>query len=472
MSITDSTFFKTRNTILGDMLAQLQAAVQDVYVGEDGVLRIIFEIESAQMENLSLANQILLEDMFVQSASSSALRLHGQQYGVPLSNGSVSEGLLRFVGAGGTYIPLGTEAAHDPGTGVGILFFRTVQDGTVPSPGDPSAPTVAIGVGTGLSGDYEYAVTFITPAGETLQGPDSSIISLSNQTVALTSIALGGPGTTGRRIYRQKGGTGDYHRVAEILDNTTTTYTDNMSDAVAVTKDIPTTVDTSTAISLASESLIFGSDNNLGPGTITIISAGPSGLTDVINPAAFLGGSDPEDTETFRQRILDHVQAPQTGSPADLKVWAEEIAGVDTATVFENDNLGVGTPGHVTVRISGPNGGVPDASVQQNVLDALNERGFANITFHVGTFTAVPTNVTVDVTTDSAYTLSDVTPGATQAIINYINAVPVGGTVYVSGIVDAVFGLSGIVDVIVTTPSSNQTTSATQKRTPGTITVT
>ena len=102
MAITDQTFYKSRQSWLGDMLAQLQAAITDVFVGEDGVIRILFEIQSAQLENLSLANQILLEDMFVQTASLTALKLHGQQYGIAMSEGALSQGFVRFSGDDGT----------------------------------------------------------------------------------------------------------------------------------------------------------------------------------------------------------------------------------------------------------------------------------------------------------------------------------------------------------------------------------
>ena len=59
-----------------------------------------------------------------------------------------------------------------------------------------------------------------------------------------------------------------------------------------------------------------------------------------------------------------------------------------------------------------------------------------------------------------------------QAISDYISGLGTGETLYVAGIIDATFGLGGVADVVVTTPSSNQTTAAGSKRTVGTITVT
>jgi hypothetical protein len=101
-------------------------------------------------------------------------------------------------------------------------------------------------------------------------------------------------------------------------------------------------------------------------------------------------------------------------------------------------------------------------------LDAMD---WANVTFHVGVFTPTVTAVTYDVTLDTGYTLLDVTPSVTQAANDYINSLDVGETWRHTGAEAAVWGLPGILDVVVTSPASNQATGATSKRTPGVITV-
>jgi uncharacterized phage protein gp47/JayE len=187
---------------------------------------------------------------------------------------------------------------------------------------------------------------------------------------------------------------------------------------------------------------------------------------------AFSGGAEQEDTDDFRQRLLNYFGAPGTGSAVDIKTWAENIDGVETATVFENDNLGVAAPGHVTVRLTGPGGAQPTAPVIAAVVADLATRDLATITVHVTNFTQLSTNVSVTLTLAGTYTHSDVDTFVSQVIQDYINSVPVGGTVYVNGIIDAVFGMTGVTNVAVTVPASDQTTPATQKRVPGTITIT
>jgi uncharacterized phage protein gp47/JayE len=469
MPIVDTTLYRNRDEIVADMLAQLLAAIPDAYTGDDGVLTIVFQVEAGQLENLYLAHQLLLEDMFIQTASYDALLLHGAQFGLQPGVGTVSAGTLTFEGAGGTYIPIGSEVGYDPGGGLDVIYFLTTTDGTIPDPGSPTAPTAAVNATAGnLNGTYEYMVTFVTAGGETLPSPVSNAITPVNQQANLSAIPIGGSGTTARNIYRAKNGSGNWRLVHTISDNTTTAYTDNTTDATHDTGALAPTVDTAHQVTVNAQSEDSGTAGNVGIAAVTELTNAPADLIGVSNPTAFTGGTEPEDTEDFRQRLLAFAQNPYTGSAADLETWAEAVDGVEQATVFPNTP----GPGQVTVRITGPGGTVPGSDVVAAVQSALNAQDLANVTITVTTFTAVSTNVTVQVVLDSTYALSDVAQSVTDAIANYINSVDVGGTVYVSGIIAAITGLPGIVDVTVTTPTTNQTTAATSKRVPGTITVT
>lgn len=469
MPIVDTTMYRTHDEIVAEMIAALLAAVPDAYTGDDGVISIVLNIEAGQLENLYLANQLLLEDLFIQTASYQALLRHGDQYGLSPDLGAQSVGTLQFEGDGGTYIPIGSEVGYDPGGGLDVIYFLTTTDGTIPDPGNPTAPTAAVSATAGvLTGTYEYAVTFCTGSGETLAGPVSNPVSPSAKQVNLTGIPIGGVGTTKRNIYRDKNGAGNWRLIAQINDNTTTTYADNISDATHDTGGLQPTVDTAHKVTVNGQAEDPGADGNVAIGTISELTNAPSDLIGVTNPTAFTGGTDPEDTEDFRSRLLQFVQNPQTGSLGDLEEWAEQVAGVDTATAVSN----VPSAGQVTVYISGPGGAIPDGTVIAAVLAALQDQDLANITINVSTFSALSQAVTVDVTTDPTYTLADVTAAVQTAITNYINNIDVGGTLYRSGIVDAVFGLPGVVDVTVSVPATNVTASSTQKFTPGTITVT
>jgi uncharacterized phage protein gp47/JayE len=469
--ISENTFYTTRDEFLANMITALQGSVSDAYVGEDGILYILFAIESGQLEQVSLANQLLLQECFPQTASFAALKMYGEMFSIPLHVGLPAIGNVTFTGIDGLVIPAGSQVGAARSFGLDPLLFATNADATVAAPGTPSAPTAAINVTAGnLNGSYEYAVTFVTASGETLQGADSAAVAPVNQQVNLTAIPIGGTGTTARKIYRQKNGTGSYQLVTTISNNTATTFTDNVADG-SLGAAAPT-VDTAHDVTVGATAVKIGAAGNVAGGAISILADVPAGTLAVTNSSAFTGGADDEDVESYRLRLMTEIGDPRTGSDSDLASWAEEIEGVEQATVFDNDNLGTATPGHVTVRIAGPGGGIPDGTVVANVLAALKAKDVANITIHVATFTPKVQNVTADVTTDSSHVLADVTPEVQAAVADYIDGIPVGGTLYVSGLVDAIFGLSGIVDVVVSVPSTNQTSLNTEKFQVGTVTVT
>lgn len=471
MPIEGATLFKGRDQITEELIAEFQSIISDVHTGEDSVVRILCEVMATVIESSFLSVQILSEDMFVNTSNIQALFRHGEEYGIVRSVGTKSTGNLKFSGTGGTVIPIGTEVAYDPETGADPLFFQTTAAGTLPNPGIPGAVFIAdAGAGGALpGGTFEYQVSFLTAAGET-EATDGllPITMVAGHKTQITLLPLGGPGTTGRRIYRQRDATG-YHFVADVLDNVTTSYLDNVVENLGGAS--PLTDSTAEAILVAGQSEDAGLDYNVLSGTITVLTDVPDGITGVTNPAAFSGGTDPELPEEYRVRLIDAIRNPRTGSVGDIKEWAEEVDGVDTATVFSNDNLGVATAGHVTVRIAGPNGTIPGAATITAVSDSLYAKDMANIIIHVGTFTAVPTNVAVTITLQPNYILADVSPSVSAAITAYLNNLQVGETYRVTGVIAAIVGLPGVADVTVTSPSTNQATGATSKRTAGTITV-
>lgn len=469
MAFSGTELYKSRDQILQDLITGMQALIPDLWVGPDGNVYMLFQVEASQLEGLYLANQILLEDMFVPTASLTGLLRFGDMYGIPQKEGTPSVGSLLFSGTGGVFIPVGTEVAYDPGGGNDPLYFLTIESGTLPAPGIPSAPTIATGGAGNITGTMEYAITFLTSSGETLQGPDSNVLVAASNSVNITNIAIGGPGTTGRKVYRSKNG-GLYQFVAQLSDNSTLVYTDNITDGSLGGN--PPAVSTAEQALLDANSETSGIQYNAVPGAITVLTNVPDGINSVTNPTAFSGGTDIESTEAYRSRMLEFIRNPQSGSANDLLSWALSVDGVSTATVFTNDNLGTPTNGHATIRVAGPNGSTPSGAVLAAVLATVNQHDLANITIHVTTFTSVTTNVAVTITVATGYVLADISPSISQAIVDYVNSVPVGGTVYIAGIVDAVFGLPGVANVVVTTPATDQTTASTSKRIPGTVTVT
>lgn len=97
-----------------------------------------------------------------------------------------------------------------------------------------TAPTAQAGTSGNLVGTYQWKVTFVRQEGnyfvESNSSPASTPLTLNNQRANLTIPTSSDPQVNRRRIYRTGGTRSDWKLVGEILDNTTTTFTDNTPD--------------------------------------------------------------------------------------------------------------------------------------------------------------------------------------------------------------------------------------------------
>ena len=112
--------------------------------------------------------------------------------------------------------------------------------------GAPSAALAGLGAGNLSNGTYYYKISYVwAGTSEKAVGTNSSVVTVADYTtngqIALSSISTSADlSVTARNIYRTPAGGGTYCFLAQIGDNTTTTYTDNISDAtISVKKQAP-----------------------------------------------------------------------------------------------------------------------------------------------------------------------------------------------------------------------------------------
>ncbi len=93
-------------------------------------------------------------------------------------------------------------------------------------------------------------------------------------------------------------------------------------------------------------------------------------------------GANAEDTEVYRQRVLDRFQKrPQGGAYVDYEIWGEEVAGIINVYPYTSDCPGqVDVYVEATVESSGSPDGIPTTSQLQAVLDSieLDQNGLAS----------------------------------------------------------------------------------------------
>lgn len=464
------TVYRTESQIVSDVLAAWVARIPDVGVAEGTIIRLWTEVFANTGSGFFLGLQLLHDDLFVQTMSALALQREGEELGRSQKAGVLATGSVTFDGAGGTFVGSGSQVgAPRPSLG-DTLVFETTEDGTIPDPGVPTAPTtVDSGVAGNPTGTLEYAVTFTTAEGETSLGASSIPLVVAGSQVDLSDVPLGGAGTTGRNVYRSENG-GSFQFVATLADNSTTDYVDNVADGAL--GGTPPAVSTAERVTVTAQATDTGVDYDVAVGAISVLVSVDGDVTGVTNSAAFTGGEDIEAIEDFRQALLQWKQNPQSGSADDLVAWATLIDGIDSAAVFKNVNLaGAAELGSVVVRVSGVDATVPGADLVAQVQTYLDSKDLANITIYVGTFDPVAVDSTVAVTLSSGYVLADVIDSVSAAISDYVNSVAIGDTVYVSGIIHAVFTLPGVDTVTVSVPAADVTTTTTEKAVAGTIAV-
>ena len=176
-----------------------------------------------------------------------------------------------------------------------------------------AAPTIAPGATAGGAGflnstvtgasPYIYYVTYVEADGtESNPSPGSPYINVTNQQVVLTVPVSPDPAVTGRNIYRIGGTLTTYRLVGSMLNNTTTTYTDNVADTfvgpnlLSFTHDMPPS-----GISFLSvhKNRMVAAGNKAFPYRLYLSSYGqpnywPVVIYDPVNDGGFLDVPDPE----------------------------------------------------------------------------------------------------------------------------------------------------------------------------------
>lgn len=128
---------------------------------------------------------------------------------------------------------------YDRSTSYGGVAYTAprLREMGVAAPG--SAPTVAVVAGGAVPvGSHTYKITFVYHDNEESNGgPASAVATTSpgNQTVNLSSVAIGGYGVTARKIYRDDND-GLWLHVGTIANNTATTFSDVLAVGVTPTE--------------------------------------------------------------------------------------------------------------------------------------------------------------------------------------------------------------------------------------------
>ncbi len=114
---------------------------------------------------------------------------------------------------------------------------------------------------------------------------------------------------------------------------------------------------------VAAECLEPGTIGNVAANTITLLSEPINGIASVTNPEPFTGGTEMEDDDSFRERVLVAYDEPLSGAKKDYERWAKEVPGVGAVYVVPLWN----GPGTVKILVIDANG----QPANQELIDAV-----------------------------------------------------------------------------------------------------
>ncbi|QZY56717.1 baseplate J/gp47 family protein [Crassaminicella profunda] len=185
-----------------------------------------------------------------------------------------------------------------------------------------------------------------------------------------------------------------------------------------------------------------GKKYNLEAGSLTVLVTPPTGIEYVRQDTFLKDGTDLEDFEVYRQRILKVKRNPERGgAPSDYEVWATSVDGVTFAKSFPVARGG----GTIDILIT-TDSGVPSDKLVQKVQAYINEKRPTGADPLVIKPKLFMIDLDVQVIPKVGETLESIRSDIILSIKEYIQSVSIGGTIYKNAIINAIFETKKVVN--------------------------
>ena len=205
------------------------------------------------------------------------------------------------------------------------------------------------------------------------------------------------------------------------------------------------------SVDVPAEAVESGAVGNVPPGSVTILTACPVGITGCTNPAAFSGGSDQEDDESLRQRVLEsYLRLPNGANAAWYEQTAMSHEGVAAAQAVGRAR-GVGT---VDVYIAAE-AGLPGAALLEEVQADLQEKREIAVDVDVLSPEAESVNVTVQVAAAENSTFETVKSQVEQAVTNLFTGRLLGKPLLLAQLGSVIYAVEGVENYHLTAPAAD-----------------
>lgn len=222
------------------------------------------------------------------------------------------------------------------------------------------------------------------------------------------------------------------------------------------------------SVDVPAEAVDSGEEGNVPAGSVVVLTACPVGITGCTNPAAFSGGSDSENDESLRSRVLEsYLRLPNGANAAWYEQSAMSHEGVAAAQAVGRAR-GVGT---VDVYIA-TEAGLPDAELLEKVRSDLQEKREIAVDVEVLSPEAESVDVTVEIAVAENSSFEAVKPLAEQAVTGLFTGQLLGKPVLLAELGRRIYAVEGVGNYHISSPAADVTGREGKLPVLGTLTIT
>lgn len=206
-----------------------------------------------------------------------------------------------------------------------------------------------------------------------------------------------------------------------------------------------------TSVDIRARALEAGSAGNVAAGTILQMAVAPVGVSRCTNPAAFTGGTDREDDETLRARVLEtYRRLPNGANAAFYQQGALSFDEVAAAAVIPRPR-GVGS---VDVVVSTA-AGAPSAELLEELEDYFEARREIAVDVQVRAPEMETVDVAVQVAAEEGQDAQAVQDAVEAALRGWFDGRRLGQSVLRAALGELVFQVEGVANYALTAPAAD-----------------
>lgn len=196
------------------------------------------------------------------------------------------------------------------------------------------------------------------------------------------------------------------------------------------------------AIDLPIVAQVPGADGNVMAGMITVIGSAVPGLDFVLNSIPLTGGTDAEDDGSFRARFQDYINSRSRATMAAVGYAVSSVQQSMRHKLFENTNAaGDWRPGQFLLVVD-DGSGEPSTSLLSTTYAAVDSIRPIGSSFAVMPPNMTLVSVIIVLTSDGMSPNPATVSAVINALVLYINQLPIGGTLSVTRIAEVAYRAS------------------------------